>query len=256
MSIRLNIGHDDAKKIAACIKDFAGNVSAVDIEEIVLKDPEAKKAKPQKKPGVTMTSREVADVLGRPHSAVFKQIAKFLCSEETDGKERGYFLTSFVCSHKNRKSYPMYEMTESACMEYRGMVAEYGGGIKCVEEGIRRFDQAIQERFHLEKKAAVSAETGGGFLMEGRSRTECGYIKELFDKFVTGPAEEKREIAELSQKYEDFYRVMMQMSLGSKESGRLEEAVFGVAIEAEMQGFIYGFKVFEKLLDQQMKVTA
>lgn len=166
MSIRLNIGHDDAEKIAACIKGIAGNVSASDIVEIVLKAPEVKEAKPQEKPGAIMTSREVADVLGRTHSAVFKQIAKFLCSEETDGKERGYFLTSFVCSHKNRKSYPMYEMTESACMEYRGMVAKYGSGIKCVADGIRRFDQAIQEHFHPEKKVAVSAGTGGGFLLE------------------------------------------------------------------------------------------
>lgn len=100
MSIRLNIGHDDAEKIVACIKGIAGNVSSSDIVEIVLKAPEVKEAKPQEKPGAIMTSREVADVLGRTHSAVFKQIAKSLCSEETDGKERGYFLTSFVCSHK------------------------------------------------------------------------------------------------------------------------------------------------------------
>ena len=135
--VRLNIGSGDAEKIAACIKGIAGNVSASDIVEIVLKAPEVKAVKPD----VTMTSREAADALGRTHSAVFKQIAKMLCSEETDGKERGYFLTSFICSHKNRKSYPMYEMTESACREYREMVARYGSEIKSVADGIRRFDQ-------------------------------------------------------------------------------------------------------------------
>ncbi len=59
MSIRLNIGHDDAEKIAACIKGIAGNVSASDIVEIVLKAPEVKEAKLQEKPGAIMTSREV-----------------------------------------------------------------------------------------------------------------------------------------------------------------------------------------------------
>ncbi len=250
--VRLNIGSDDAEKIAACIKNIAWNVSASDIVEIVLRVPETDNLKRQEKPQVTMTSREVADALGRTHSAVFKQIAKFLCSEETDGKERGYFLTSFVCSHKNRKSYPMYEMTESACMEYREMVAKYGSGIKCVMDGIRRFDQAIQEHFHPEKKVAVNVEASGGFLLEGKPRTEYEEYCDMFNRFITGPAVEGREIAELTEKYQYFYEAMKSAQLKAQESNRLEDALYGVAIEAEMQGFIYGFKMFDALLNKQL----
>ena len=255
MSIRLNIGSEDAEKIAACIKGITGNVSASDIVEIVLKAPETKEKKQQEKPGVTMTSREVADVLGRSHSVVFKQIAKFLCSEETDGKERGYFLTSFVCSHRNRKSYPMYEMTESACMEYRSIVEKYGSGYKMVADGIKRFDQAIQERFHPEKKVTVNVGAGSGFLLEGKPRSEYEEYCDMFNQFITGPAVEGREIAELTEKYQKFYEVMKATQLRARESNEIEVAVYGVAIEAEMQGFIYGFKMFEALLNRNLEVA-
>lgn len=33
---------------------------------------------------------------------------------------------------------------------------------------------------------------------------------------------------------------------------KVEDSVMGVAIEAEMQGFIYGFKVFEILLNREL----
>lgn len=253
--VRLNIGSDDAEKIAACIKNIAGNVSASDIVEIVLKVPETDNPKRQEKPGTTMTSREVADLLGRPHSTVFKQIAKFLCSEETDGKEKGYFLASFVCSHKNRKSYPMYEMTESACKEYRGLIARYGSGIQSVADGIKRLDQAIQEHFHPEKKAVMSIEAGRGFLLEGKPRSEYVEYCNMFNRFITGPAVEGREITELTEKYQKFYEVMKSTQLKAQESNKLEDALYGVAIEAEMQGFIYGFKLFDALLNKQLAVA-
>ena len=81
---------------------------AIDIVEIVLKTPETEKTAPgeveeQKKPAVTMTSREVADLLGRTHTSVVKQIAKFLCETQKDGEESGFILTSFMCSHKNQR---------------------------------------------------------------------------------------------------------------------------------------------------------
>ncbi len=253
--VRLNIDFDDAEKVAAYIKNIAGNVSASDIVEIVLKVPEADNPKRQEKQGATMTSREVAHLLGRPHSAVFKQIAKFLCSEETDGKERGYFLTSFICSHKNRKLYPMYEMTENACREYRGLVTRYGSGIQSVADGIKRLDQAIQEHFHLERKVTIRTDEDGGFLLQGKPRSEYEEYCNIFNHFITGPAVEGREIAELTEKYQTFYEVMKATQLKVKESNKLEEALYGVAIEAEMQGFIYGFKLFDALLNKQLAVV-
>lgn len=249
MSLTLNIGQVDAEAIAACIKNIAGNVSASDIVEIVLKVPEKEEIK---KPAVTMTSREVADVLGRPHASVFKQIAKFLCSEKTDGKERGFILTSFVCSHKNRKSYPMYEMSEKACKEYRKLVAKYGSGIKSVTDGLRRFDQAMKERFHPEIKSNAGVPMGSGFLLEGKPRAEYEEYCNMFNQFISGPAVEGREIAELTEKYRKFYEVMKATQLKAKESNELENAMYGVAIEAEMQGFIYGFKMFDALLNKQL----
>ncbi len=88
--------------------------------------------------------------------------------------------------------------------------------------------------------------------MNGRSRTECEYIKNLFDKFVTGPAIENREIEELSRKYKEFYEVLRSAGMATAENNRLEDAVMGIAVEAEMQGFIYGFKVFEVLLNKSL----
>ncbi len=173
MSIRLNIGHDDAEKIAACIKRIAGNVSASDIMEIVLKDSEVKEEKLQEKPSATMTSREVA----------------------------------------------------------------------------------IQERFHPEKKTAVSAGAGGGFLLEGKPRSEYAEYCDVFNHFITGPAVEGREITELTEKYQKFYEVMKSTQLKAQESNRLEDALYGVAIEAEMQGFIYGFKMFDALLNKQLSTA-
>lgn len=86
-------------------------------------------------------------------------------------------------------------------------------------------------------------------LLQGRSRMECQYITDLFDQFITGPAEEGREIAELREGYEAFYETMKQTKINSKQSRKLEDSLFGVAIEAEMQGFIYGFKMFEVLMN-------
>ncbi|MCI8962974.1 MAG: hypothetical protein HFG37_04585 [Eubacterium sp.] len=71
----------------------------------------------------------------------------------------------------------------------------------------------------------------------------------MFDRFITGPAEEGREIAELREEYEAFYETMKQANIDSEQSRKLEDSLFGVAIEAEMQGFIYGFKMFEILMN-------
>lgn len=258
MSVTLNIGNGDAEKLAACIKNIAGNISADDILEIVLRTPiinkpenEAKKEKTPKS-AVTMTSREVADILGRPHTTVVKQIAKFLCESKRDGEKSGFVLTSFVCSHRNKKSYPMYEMTENACKEYKNLVADYGDGIKSVSAAIKRFEYAMTERFHPEVKTKTAVKIDSNFLLEGKPRNEYEEYCNIFDRFVTGPAAEGREIVELTDKYKNFYDVMKATQLKASESNKLEDALYGVAIEAEMQGFIYGFKMFDALLNKQL----
>ena len=254
MSLTLNIRQEDAEKIASCIKNIAGNVTASDIVDIVLKAPPVLEKTKAVKPETTMTSREIADVLGRPHTVVVKQIAKFLC-ENKKGEETGFILTSFVCSHKNRKSYPMYELTEGACKIYRKLVAECGSGIKSVTDGLRRYDRAVAERFHPKVSGKIGVAANSGFLLEGKPRSEYETYCDMFDQFITGPGVEGREIAELTEKYQRFYEVMKATQLRAKESNALETALFDVAIGAEMQGFIYGFKLFDALLNQQLEAA-
>ena len=74
----------------------------------------------------------------------------------------------------------------------------------------------------------------------------------MFDQFIEGPAIENREIEELGEKYEEFYKAMGCLNDDSAAKRKVEDSVMGVAIEAEMQGFIYGFKVFELLLNKEL----
>lgn len=146
----------------------------------------------------------------------------------------------------------MYEMTENACKEYRNLVAEYGNGIKSVTDGIGRFDRAMLEKFHSEMKPGMGVDIDSGFLLEGKPRSEYEGYCNIFNQFIAGPAVEGREITELTEKYQRFYKVMKSTQLKAQESNELEDALYGVAIEAEMQGFIYGFKLFDALLSKQL----
>lgn len=87
----------------------------------------------------------------------------------------------------------------------------------------------------------------GGFLLEGKPRSEYEKYCNMFNQFITGPAAEGREIIELTEKYQKFYEVMKSTKIRVQESNKLEVALYGVAINAEMQGFIYGFKMFGAL---------
>lgn len=102
---------------------------------------------------------------------------------------------------------------------------------------------------------SASEKDGTTFLLESRPKSEYQEYCDIFNAFITGPAIEKREIAELTQKYQHFYNVLISLPVETKISNELEGAVYEVAIEAEMQGFIYGIKLFEALLNKQL-VTA
>lgn len=88
----------------------------------------------------------------------------------------------------------------------------------------------------------------GGFLLKGKARTECKNICEIFDDFITGPGLEGREIKELTESYQQFYSAMQTVDLDIQDKRRLENTLAGVAIESEMQGFIYGFRMFERMM--------
>lgn len=246
-SVRLNIGKADAEQIASCIKSIAGNVSESDIVEIVLKKPEPVKKEHQ---GTTMTSREVAEHLGKGHSVIFKRIAKFICAEATEEEKQEFQLTSFKIPQGIE--YPMYEMTEKACNMYCEWMKSYKN-YKTMADGVDRLEMAIRERFHSERKQVPAQQSE--FLLEGKPRNEYQEYCEMFNQFITGPAVEGREIAELTEKYEKFHEVMKGSQLRAKESNDIEAAVYGVAIEAEMQGFIYGFKMFDALMNKRLEVA-
>lgn len=89
-----------------------------------------------------------------------------------------------------------------------------------------------------------------GFLLEGKPRSEYEEYCNMFNQFITGPAAEGREIAELTDKYQKFYEVIRTIKLEVKDSNKLEYALYDVAIEAEMQGFIYGFKLFAAFINE------
>ena len=112
-------------------------------------------------------------------------------------------------------------------------------------EGLGKFNDLIAQHFH-------GVKTQENILMKGRSRTECSYIKNLFDQFIEGPAIENREIEELGAKYVEFYKAMGGLNDDVAAKRKVEDSVMGVAIEAEMQGFIYGFKVFGILLNREL----
>lgn len=243
MSITLNIGKGDAEKIAACIQNIAGSVSASDIVEIVLKTASPERSRSE----VTMTSKEVALALGKGHSVIFKKIAKFLCAEASEEEKQEFRLTSFRIPQGH--DYPMYEMTEAACNLYCEWMKGYKN-YKTIADGVERLKAAMMERFHPGQRARPA--TSSEFLLEGKPRSEYEAYCDMFNQFITGPAVEGREIAELTEKYQKFYEVMKGTQLKARESNKLEDALFGVAIEAEMQGFIYGFKMFDALLNKQL----
>lgn len=101
----------------------------------------------------------------------------------------------------------------------------------------------------------MGIEAGSEFLLEGKPRSAYEEYCNMFNRFITGPAVEGREITELTEKYQKFYEVMKSTQLKTQESNKLEDALYGVAIEAEMQGFIYGFKLFDALLNKQLAVA-
>lgn len=244
--LTLNLGEGSAEKIVACIKDIAGNVSASDIVEIVLKPSIPEPARTSKgKSEPVMTSKEMAEILGKSHSIIFNKIAKFLCSEADSTQAKEFRLSSFKIPQGIE--YPMYELSEKACNSYYEWVGKHNN-YKTVADSMERLKKAISDRFHPDKQQAKYATESGQFLLKGEAREDYGKICEVFDDFITGPGMEGREIKELTESYEQFYRAMQIVGLDIQDKKRLESALAGVAIESEMQGFIYGFRLFAEMM--------
>lgn len=241
--VALKISAKDAEKIAEYIRNIAGNITAGDIAEIVFMEPD-KKAKNEP----VVSSVEIAKWFCQPHAKVFGRISKYIGGYAKELEKAEFRLTTFRNSQE--KEFPMYELTRRGCEIYCKQV-EGQSKYQNIAGGIEKFRNEIGRRFGLEGCNPADS----NFLLKGKSKLEYQDICNMFDKFITGPALEGREIIELTQKYEQFYQVMSQVKVPSKDSNKLEDALFGVAVEAEMQGFIYGFKLFDALLNNQLSVA-
>lgn len=199
-----------------------------------------------------ITSWEIAEFFWWPHTRVFNQIAKFIATEAT-GKEKEEFKPGKRKFGKRggepTREHPIWKLTEAGCKIYIEKVCIAAKRNKAFIEGLKKFNEEMSKRFHGAQAHESNPEPPETILAQGRSRTECGYdyLKQLFDRFIDGPALENREIEELRVKYEEFYRVLAGIKMTAAEVSKMETAMMDVAIEAEMQGFIYGFKVFEAL---------
>ena len=140
-------------------------------------------------------------------------------------------MAQFKARHQE---YPMWELTEKACKLYlTRMKRDRCYGKK--KTGIEKMEKELRCRVSGQK------------LVED---AESGYkdVRELFNQFITGPKGENREIPELTQAYERLRTVMEAQVPGAKADTAITSAVYDVAIESEMQGFIYGFQLFGAVL--------
>lgn len=214
------------------------------IAEIIRRIAAGGEDSPQEKPE-PMSSWDMSKIFQCTHMRIFNRIAKFVSADATEDEKKEFTIAEREYG-KQQRTHRIWMLTEKGCQLYIDRMCKEERRSKAFVEGLENFKKEIRKRFHGEKEPEEM------ILMNGRSRMECGYIKNLFDKFVTGPAIENREIEELSQKYEEFYRVLRNAGMAASENSQLEDAMMGVAMEAEMQGFIYGFKVFEVLLNKSL----
>lgn len=231
------VRESDVQEIIKCMEMVAESLKAVETKE-----PAAQ--------GVgNISSMEIARMFKYQHTKVFNMITKYISTEAAE-EEKGEFQFADRTYNRNQLKHKVCYLTEKGCGIYLEKIcsAEFKKS-RHFAEGAEKLLNEIKSRYGAGKLQ------GDSFLMDGRSRMECGKIKEIFDRFITGPGLEKREIAELTEKYRQFYEVMKKSEMKARQSNEIEEAVFGVAIEAEMQGFIYGFRLYEELLNRQIVVV-
>lgn len=190
-----------------------------------------------------LTSWEIAKIFQSTHTRIFNRISRFYNAEASEDEKKEFEIA--YRPYRNQRKHPIWKLSEKGCQLYIEKICAEEKRSKAFVEGLGKFNDLIAQHFH-------GVKTQENILMKGRSRTECSYIKNLFDQFIEGSAIENREIEELGAKYEEFYKAMGGLNDDVAAKRKVEDSVMGVAIEAEMQGFIYGFKVFEILLNREL----
>ena len=231
------IKETDVREIIKCMENVAGVLSVSEMVSVKQNDEKC-----------SISSMEISQMFKCPHINVFNAITKFVTTEASENEKEEFRFGKRV--YRQNRTHGICYLTKKGCDIYiKKICSEKYHKSKNFIEGAKMLENEVKSRFRNESMQK------GEFLMDGRSRAECEKIKEIFDRFITGPGLEKREIAELTQKYKEFHDVMKDAQMQAKQSNAIEEAVYGVAIEAEMQGFIYGFKLYEELVNRQLVVA-
>ena len=142
-----------------------------------------------------------------------------------------------------RQEYPMWELTERGCRLYLDKVESnrcYGK----IRDGVSKMRDLLEKR-----KNAESCET---------NEKSGNDIKELFNQFISSRKGDEREIPELTEAYRNFNKVLDAHIMSARAETAITAAVYNIAIESEMQGFIYGFQLFGAIMknSENQKGTA
>lgn len=221
------ISEQDTKQVVESIKDITTAMQAV------IEDSQTE---------VSICTMEIAEMFGWSHTKVFNMVSEYVNVNAEEQEKKEFRFAERIYKQVVRKQAVCY-LTEKGSQIFIDKI--------CAEENSKsqRFIEGVEK---LKRELVREKNEQSSILMDGRSRMERQKIKGLFDRFITGPALENREIAELTEKYQIFHNVMGEVQMQVKETNKIEGAVYDVAIEAELQGFIYGFKLYEELLNRQL----
>ena len=150
-------------------------------------------------PAEPLTSWEIAKIFQSTHTRIFNRISRFYNAEASEDEKKEFEIA--YRPYRNQRKHPIWKLSEKGCQLYIEKICAEEKRSKAFVEGLGKFNDLIAQHFH-------GVKTQENILMKGRSRTECSYIKNLFDQFIEGPAIENREIEELGAKYEEFYKAM------------------------------------------------
>lgn len=184
-----------------------------------------------------MTTKEVSDILQRPHHEIFKKVSCLLVEHPEHQKSGEFVLTEFVNSNKTRQKYPCYEMTEKGCKVLYEWLRHYNR-YRTISQKMKELKKEMHTRFHpAEIPSWVNI---GNILLSDRSRSEYQELVKLYNNFAEMTATKGRDLPEMEQVCDRFYRIIKSRFPSVKDNNEIMKAMWDIMGAAEMQGFIYG----------------
>lgn len=202
------------------VKRLVSGMAAVDVSS----EPDADRT------DTVMNSREIATLFQEYHSVTYRKIAQLITELSPD--DIGEFKMSSFQNVK-RQEYPMWELTERGCRLYLDKVESnrcYGK----IRDGVSKMRDLLEKRKNAESSEA--------------NEKPGNDIKELFNQFIGSRKGDEREIPELTAAYRNFNKVLDAHIMSARAETAITAAVYDIAIESEMQGFIYGFQLFGAIM--------